>query len=128
LTQRLFALPYFLGLLPPWLRVACEFRHPSWHHDGTFALLGRYGAAYCVMGGAGLPCVLRATAPFVYVRLHGPDRQALYAGSYPDVDLAWWAARIREWAAQGRDIYVYFNNDGGGHAVRDAARLEALVV
>ena len=25
------------------------------------------------MSGANLPCILRATAPFVYVRLHGPD-------------------------------------------------------
>ena len=55
------------------MRVAVEFRHPSWHDDEVFALLERHGAAYCVMSGARLPCVLRATAPFVYVRLHGPD-------------------------------------------------------
>ena len=52
------------------------------------------------MSGAGLPCVLRATAPFVYVRLHGPDHDHLYAGSYSDDDLRWWADRIGEWAAQ----------------------------
>ncbi len=120
-------LDYFLALMPPWLRVACEFRHPSWHHEDTFALLERRGAAYCVMSGAGLPCLLRATAPFVYVRLHGPDTHHLYAGSYPDGDLDWWAARLREWAAQGRDIYAYFNNDGGGNAVRDADRLRACM-
>ena len=120
-------LAYFLALVPPWLRLACEFRHPSWHREETFALLERHGAAYCVMSGAHLPCVLRATAPLVYARLHGPDRHHLYAGSYPDADLAWWTARIREWSAQGRDIYLYFNNDGGGNAVRDAARLGALL-
>ena len=31
-------LAYFLALVPSWLRVAVEFRHPSWHHEGTFAL------------------------------------------------------------------------------------------
>jgi uncharacterized protein YecE (DUF72 family) len=78
------------------------------------------------MSGARLPCVLRATAPFVYVRMHGPDREHLYAGSYGEADLAWWAQRVGEWDASGRDVYVYFNNDGYGHAVRDAARLREL--
>jgi uncharacterized protein YecE (DUF72 family) len=120
-------LDYFLSLLPEWMRVAVEFRHPSWHVDEVFALLERRGAAYCVMSGAQLPCVLRATAPFVYVRMHGPDREHLYAGSYPEQDLRWWADRIREWSAGGRDVYVYFNNDGHGHAVRDAEALRRLV-
>ncbi len=119
-------LDFFLGLLPPWVRVAVEVRHPSWHDEAVFALLERHGAAYCVMSGAGLPCVLRATAPFVYVRLHGPDDTSLYAGSYPDADLRWWADRIGEWARDGRDVYAYFNNDGHGHAVRNAETLRAL--
>lgn len=120
-------LDYFLAHLPPWLRVACEFRHPSWHDDETFALLERHNAAYCVMSGAGLPCILRATSGTVYVRLHGPDRQYLYAGSYPEADLQWWAARLREWAAQGRTVHAYFNNDGAGNAVRDSMRLRQIL-
>ncbi|MGY1814481.1 DUF72 domain-containing protein [Blastococcus sp. SYSU D00820] len=120
-------LEYLLRLLPEWMRVAVEFRHPSWHTDEVFALLERHGAAYCVMSGAGLPCVLRATAPFVYLRMHGPDERHLYAGSYPDADLRWWADRIGEWRGQGRDVYAYFNNDGHGHAVRNAETLRAFV-
>ncbi len=120
-------LDFFLGLLPGWMRVAVEFRHPSWDDEAVYALLEGHGAAYCVMSGAGLPCVLRATAPFVYVRLHGPDDAHLYAGSYPDADLRWWADRIGEWARDGRDVLVYFNNDGHGHAVRNAETLRALV-
>ncbi|MGY1708685.1 DUF72 domain-containing protein [Geodermatophilus sp. SYSU D00758] len=120
-------LDFFLDRLPDWIRVAVEFRHPSWHDEAVFALLERHGAAYVVMSGAGLPCVLRATAPFVYVRLHGPDREHLYAGTYPPEDLRWWADRVGEWAAAGRDVYAYFNNDGHGHAVRDAGALRRLV-
>lgn len=119
-------LEYFLSGLPRWMRVAVEFRHTSWHDDAVFALLERYGVGYCVMSGAGLPCVLRATAPFVYLRLHGPDRDSLYAGSYSDADLDWWAARISEWRASGRDVFAYFNNDGGGNAVYNARRLGEL--
>ena len=95
--------------------------------DAVFAILERHRAAYVVMSGANLPCVLRATAPFVYVRLHGPDHEHLYGGSYSDDDLRWWADRIREWAADGRDVLAYFNNDGGGNAVRNARTLRALL-
>jgi len=79
------------------------------------------------MSGAGLPCVLRATASWVYVRLHGPDHDHLYGGSYSDDDLGWWAARIREWQAAGKEVYAYFNNDGGGHAVRNAQTLRNMI-
>lgn len=120
-------LAYFLGQLPAGLPVAVELRHPSWNRESVFELLCERGAAYCVMSGAGLPCVLRATARIVYVRLHGPDRHALYAGSYSDADLRWWAARVREWEAAGHEVFVYFNNDGEGHAVRNAATLRRFV-
>ena len=120
-------LEYFLGHLPNDLRVAVEMRHPSWHQEATFELLERYRAAYCVMSGANLPCVLRATSSLVYARLHGPDRSSLYGGSYSDDDLRWWADRIREWEAQNREVLVYFNNDGGGNAVRNADRLRELL-
>ncbi|WP_433831076.1 DUF72 domain-containing protein [Actinoplanes sp. CA-015351] len=120
-------LAYFLDLLPEWVRTVVEFRHPSWHDDQVFDLLEHRQVAYCVMSGAQLPCLLRATAPFVYVRMHGPDPDHLYAGSYPEDSLAWWADRIREWKGQGREVYVYFNNDGEGNAVRDAETLRHLL-
>jgi uncharacterized protein YecE (DUF72 family) len=119
-------LEYFLARLPRWMRVAVEFRHPSWHDEAVFALLERHGAAYCVMSGADLPCLLRATAPFVYVRMHGPDPHHLYAGSYRDEDLRWWADRVEEWDRSGHDVFVYFNNDGDGNAVRNAETLRSL--
>jgi uncharacterized protein YecE (DUF72 family) len=121
-------LAYFLQQLPPELPVAFEFRHPSWHQEAVFELLARHGAAYCVMSGAHLPCILRATAPFVYLRLHGPDPQHLYGGSYSDDDLRWWADRIREWVDMGRQVFAYFNNDGDGNAVRNAETPKRLLV
>jgi uncharacterized protein YecE (DUF72 family) len=121
-------LAYFLEQLPTWARVALEFRHPSWHQEAVFELLEHYGAAYCVMSGAQLPCMLRATARFVYVRLHGPDPQHLYAGSYSDEQLQWWAERLREWRNMGHDVFVYFNNDGYGNAVRNAITLRSLAI
>ena len=120
-------LAYFLDCLPTMLRVAVEFRNPTWHQESVFRLLEERRAAYCVMSGARLPCILRATTHFVYVRLHGPDPDRLYAGSYPDADLHWWADRVREWRDAGRAVFVYFNNDGNGHAVSNATTLRRMV-
>jgi uncharacterized protein YecE (DUF72 family) len=120
-------LAQFLDVAPSWPRLAIEFRHPSWHREETYRLLKSHEVAYCVMSGANLPCVLRATAPFVYIRLHGPDASHLYGGCYSDDDLHWWANRIHKWADQDRDVYAYFNNDGHAHAVRNAETLRAMV-
>jgi uncharacterized protein YecE (DUF72 family) len=120
-------LEYLLKLLPEWMRVAVEFRHPSWLDDQVFELLSRHRAAYVVMSGAKLPCVLKATAPFVYVRMHGPDPDHLYGGSYSDADLGWWADRIHDWQRLGHSVFVYFNNDGGGNAVHNAWTLRSLL-
>ena len=117
-------LAYFLAQKPPWLKVAIEFRHPSWHIEEVFSLLSNNSTAYCVMSGANLPCILRATGPFVYVRMHGPDPHHLYSGFYSEADLYWWASRLREWEEKGYSVFVYFNNDGGGNAVLNASRLK----
>jgi len=120
-------LAYFLARVPSGLRVAVEFRNSGWHEPSVFTILEEYRAAYCVMSGAQLPCVMRMTTDFVYVRLHGPDHARLYAGSYSNDDLRWWADRVREWHATAHDVFVYFNNDGGGNAVRNATTLKHLL-
>lgn len=120
-------LDHFLGLLPRWIRVAVEMRHPSWDDPAVYELLERHHAAYVVVSGPGLPCVLRATSDLVYLRMHGPETDPIYAGSYTGDDLRWWADRITEWQEQGRRVAVYFNNDGQGHAVRNALQLRELL-
>jgi uncharacterized protein YecE (DUF72 family) len=117
----------FLSLIPDWIRVALEMRHPSWDDPQVYQLLERYRAAYVVISGPGMPCVLRATTDLVYVRMHGPDTAPVYAGDYTESDLRCWADRIGEWQDQDRRVLVYFNNDGQGHAVRNALRLRELL-
>jgi uncharacterized protein YecE (DUF72 family) len=117
----------FLRQVPASIRVAVELRHPSWNDPAVYQLLEHRRAAYVVMNGAGLACVPRATTDLVYVRLHGPDQHAIYAGCYPADELRRWASRIAQWDRAGRDVWVYFNNDLGGHAVRNALTLQELL-
>nr|WP_232008090.1 DUF72 domain-containing protein [Mycobacterium gordonae] len=117
----------FLASVPPSIRTAVELRHPSWNDPAVFALLEQHRAAYVVMSGAGLACIPRATTDLVYVRMHGPGQDAMYTGSYSNDELKGWADRINEWTGEGRDVWMYFNNDLGGHAVRNALTLRELV-
>jgi uncharacterized protein YecE (DUF72 family) len=107
--------------------VAVEFRHPSWQGEETFALLAAHHAASCVMSGARLPCLLRATTDRACVRMHGPGRDRLYAGSCSDADLSWWADRAREWDRAGQDVFASVTNDGDANAVRHARALQAVL-
>ncbi len=117
----------FLQQVPASIRVAVELRHPSWNDPVVYQVLERRRAAYVVMSGGGLACVPRATTDLVYVRLHGPDQDAIYAGCYSDDELRRWANRIAQWDREGTDVWVYFNNDLGGHAVRNALTLQELL-
>jgi uncharacterized protein YecE (DUF72 family) len=65
------------------------------------------------------------TAPFAYIRMHsgrGPG------GAFTRKQLEWWAGRIRALGHAGKECYVYFNNDRGGHAPRDAQTLLDLLL
>lgn len=117
----------FLGLSPDWIRVALELRHPSRNLPAAFETHERHRTAYVVTSGLGLACITRAKTDFVYVRMHGPDTGAPDSGCYSTAQLQWWADQVRQWTAEGRKVLVYFNNDGGGHAVRNAIELRELV-
>lgn len=121
-------LDHFLSAVPDLIPVAMELRHPSWDDPAVYDLLRGHGAAYVVMSGPGLPCVVTATAGLAYLRLHGPGEEAMYSGSYDTEELRRWAREIRAWDAEGRDVLVYFNNDLGGHAVRNAHELRSMLV
>lgn len=117
----------FLRSVPAFIRVAVELRHPSWDDPTVYAVLERRRAAYVVMSGVGLARIPRATTDLVYVRMHGPDQDAMYTGSYSPDELRWWSERIVDWDREGRDVWMYFNNDLGGHAVRNALSLRDLM-
>ena len=117
----------FLTRLPAGVRVAMELRHPSWDDDGVAAVLEKHGAAFVVTHGSGLHTALRATAPFVYCRWHGPTDAPLYAGRYSPGELEQWAERLAGWRREGREVWGYFDNDGSGHAVANAVELRSLL-
>jgi uncharacterized protein YecE (DUF72 family) len=114
----------FLDILPRGVTHVFEFRHHSWWTEEVYDLLRRHDAGFCVfdMGKTKTPVV--ATSATFYMRLHGPED--VYSTRYSGQALAAWAKRIRK--VEGiKDAWLYFNNDIGGHAPRDAQRLRDLL-
>jgi uncharacterized protein YecE (DUF72 family) len=104
------------------LRHAVEIRHPSFMNEEFVSLLRKHDMGLVVADTAGKwPKLFHVTADFVYVRLHGDVK--IYTSGYTDRALANWARRIRRWAADGRDVYVYFDNDVKVRAPFDALTL-----
>lgn len=115
----------FLDALPRRRLYAFELRNPTWHTPEIRRILHRRNAAFCVFEIAGFRSGFDITADFTYVRLHGPG--GAYQGSYPREALKEWASRIRKWQKDVRAVYVYFDNDQAGFAVRNALELKQLL-
>jgi uncharacterized protein YecE (DUF72 family) len=115
----------FLGMLPENYRYAFEFRHPSWYEPDVLDLLHRHDVSLCLSDHHDAPAPWEVTAGHVYVRGHGPG--GTYKDSYPEARLRSWARHIRRWQGEGRDIFVYFDNDQKSAAPKDAERLIAML-
>lgn len=121
------------------IRHVLEIRHDSWLCEELVSIARRHGVALAFSHSSQWPYTEEITAGFVYVRLHGPEE--LYASPYAPPALDDWARRVETWRDGGepedavritdripprrktRDVYVYFDNDNGGHAPRDARQL-----
>ena len=122
------------------LRHALEVRHSTFENTEFVELLRRHDIALVVADTAGKwPFLEDVTSDFVYARLHGSEE--LYVSGYDDASLENWAAKIRCWAGgenppdaqtlaahapsnpDGRDVFVYFDNDVKVRAPFDAMSL-----
>ncbi len=111
----------FLAEWPRDLPLTVEFQEPDWLVDETFAALTVAAAAVCateLADDADAPD-LRATGPFLYLRLRRHD--------YADDALATWADRLEPFLASGMDAFVFFRHDEVGRGAELALALGDLV-
>jgi uncharacterized protein YecE (DUF72 family) len=121
--QRLEA---FLDLLEAYpVRQVFEFRNENWLRPEVVELCRSRKAALCMADAPAFLDEPPVTGEFVYIRRHGA--QGRYFGEYSEEQLARDAERIRSYLAGGNDVYVYYNNDMGGAAPRNAVGLAALL-
>jgi uncharacterized protein YecE (DUF72 family) len=122
---------------PEGLRHAFEFRDETWYTPEVYGILADHDAAL-VFADAPYDVIVKGQphrddrktfvapecATWTYIRRHG---NADHAGNYSDADLdadaRWMSRRIQT----GHDAYMYYNNDVGGHAHRNALALRERV-
>ncbi len=109
------------------VRHAFEFRNESWLTPDVFDLLREAGMTVCRADWPLMDADIPDDMPFEYVRRHGPHTEAPYSGTYSEEELASDASKIKKWARSGKDVFVYFNNDAEGWAVKNALQLKNLV-
>jgi uncharacterized protein YecE (DUF72 family) len=110
----------FLATTPRHLRWTVEVRDARWLTEDVYRVLRDAGAALCVHDLLDEHPWER-TAEWTYLRYHG-DR---YGGRYTHQKAD--AERIAAEIGEGRDVFVYFNNDLDGHAVTNAQELGRYV-
>jgi uncharacterized protein YecE (DUF72 family) len=108
-----------LAAFPAGVRVAVEFRHPSWFDESVYARLRDADAALCLTDRASRPTSpLVRTASWCYLRMHAG--RARPEPCYGSGALASWIERLIELYGRDVDGFVYFNNDPHACAPRDA--------
>ena len=111
-------------------RVACEPRHASWFTPAADAVLVRHAIARVAADPARLPAAAHAggagvAARWRYWRLHGSPR--IYYSRYDDEALGALAPELLREGTVRAPAWCIFDNTAHGHAMEDAARLQAFV-
>lgn len=119
------ALGEALGAFPAGVRVAVEFRHPSWETAEVRALLERHDAACCAADRRGPLSPRWRTATWGYARFH--EGRAQPPTRYGRQALQRAIAGLRDLYEPGEDLFVYFNNDHLGSAVVNAEMARRLL-
>jgi len=116
-------LPRFQSL-PKGYHHVIEFRNSSWLTEDVFQLMKQYQVSHCIHDKLQFDILHQVTASPIYIRFHGdsaPD------GDYQSKYLEKWVKRIDAWNSQSFDVFVYFNNDFGGYALKNAMLLKNLL-
>lgn len=107
----------FLKQLPQTLRVAFEFRHPTWFEDDVLELLRSQNRALVVSDTDDLPAThIDKTSDWGYLRLRRVN--------YSEEILADWLERIR--AQDWKDTFVFFKHEDEGTGPKLAAQFLKL--
>lgn len=117
----------FLDLLPNKLedrklRHALDVRNASFDDPAFIELARSRGMAIVHADHPEYPLIDADTADFVYARVM-KAQEDLEAG-YSDADLDFWAEEAQSWAAEGRDVYLFFIS---GAKVRNPAAARAVI-
>lgn len=100
-----------------------EFRNKSWFCQEVYSLLEHYKCHLCIADSPQYPSEERVISGTAYMRFHG--KETMYGYNYSQEELSHWAERILSWKAS--EVYIYFNNDWMGYAIKNAKALREIL-
>lgn len=107
-------------------KIAVELRKDVWFTDEVKNLLGKLGSVFCNADSPKTRLNDWLTSSIAYLRLHG--RRKWYAYNYSDEELREIAELARGFSERGaRCVYIFFNNDFEGYAVKNAITLKEML-
>ncbi len=121
------------------IALVAEFRHREWQRAQTFDLLRALGVGWSNVDLPDLETLPRASADAIgsigYVRFHGRNARQWWSGTnvtrydyaYTMDELAPWADRVLDVAAQTQQTFAFFNNHARGRAAENAQMFEWLM-
>ncbi len=110
--------------LDPQFPNVVEFRHISWWNEEVYTQLGKNKISFSGMSHPLLPDKIIENTSLLYYRMHGvPD---LYRSPYTISDLKKVVKTIRA-SAKIKKAFIYFNNDIGGSAIKNANEMIEIV-
>jgi uncharacterized protein YecE (DUF72 family) len=113
-----------LAAFGPAHRVCVEVRDDRWHDDRVYEVLSSHGAALVWWDRRGRRGTTVRTADWCFLRLH--EGTASPPPSYGRRALESWCTRLEEAFGADPDAWVFFNNDPGAAAPRDATAFARL--
>ncbi|HEY3301903.1 MAG TPA: DUF72 domain-containing protein, partial [Candidatus Binatia bacterium] len=107
------------------IKIALEFRHESWFTEEVYDAVDKAGWTVCLADWLDAGREIPVVGPFAYIRRHG--RAARYASCYGDAQLREDAGLATKLTREGRDVYIYFNNDAEAYAIRNSRTLIEMI-
>ncbi len=105
--------------------LALELRNKKGFKEEIFEVLHRYNVSLCLEDYRGCEIDNITTADWVYIRKHGASGR--YQGEYDIKTLQTEAEKVKQWQKSKTNIFIFFNNDFGGYAPKNALQLMELL-
>lgn len=121
--------------------LAIEVRHDSWNQEEFVDWLRDNRYAFCNIDQPllhrCLPPTEHVTAPMIYVRLHGRNRQDWFRDDanvvdryrylYRKAELNEWVERLRRLIEKAEQVFVFANNHAEGRAAANALQIKSML-
>jgi uncharacterized protein YecE (DUF72 family) len=103
-----------------------EARHLSWANPKAAEMCETRGLAWSISDFCGqFPTIQKTLSNNAYLRFHGTNN--IDQSNYSHETLGHCAEKAKQWLSENKQVFVFFNNHFGGHALENAREFQSLM-